>query len=122
MGISRGCVQLLASFPRGIPYLTPDIQGNILVNAQGQAVITDFGLAKVREEMNEVLERPSSVLGGSVRWMAPELFLSQVEDEQKIWITTFSDIYAFASVCLEVGRAPMIAVTALSEWYALYRF
>ena len=76
-------------------------QVNILVNGQGQALITDFGLAKVRESMNEVLEHFSSNVNGSLRWMAPELV--QVEDDQKIWITTFTDVYAFASVCLEVN-------------------
>ena len=74
---------------------------NILINGQGQALITDFGLAKVRESMNEVLDHASSNVNGSLRWMAPELV--QVEDDQKIWITTYSDIYAFASLCLEVS-------------------
>jgi len=37
--------------------------------------------------------------------MAPELVLTLVEDDgQAPPITTFSDVYAFASVCLEVSR------------------
>jgi hypothetical protein len=37
--------------------------------------------------------------------MAPELVLALVEDDgQAPPITTFSDVYAFASVCLEVSR------------------
>jgi hypothetical protein len=36
--------------------------------------------------------------------MAPELILALVEDDGRAPpITTYSDVYAFASVCLEVG-------------------
>lgn len=37
--------------------------------------------------------------------MAPELILALVEDDGQVPpITTHSDVYAFASVCLEVRR------------------
>ncbi|KAL5485627.1 hypothetical protein ACEPAI_6668 [Sanghuangporus weigelae] len=109
--------QLLYEVASGVAYLhgcTPkvvhgDLKGcNILIDADGKAVITDFGLAKVREEVSDVLELPSSLFAGSTRWMAPELFLSQIEDDRRAPITTYSDVFAFASVCLEVltGQLP----------------
>ena len=69
------------------------------MDADGKAVITDFGLANIREEA-DLLEWPST-LPGSIRWMAPELFLS-LEEDKITPITTYSDVYAFACICLEV--------------------
>ncbi len=44
-----------------------------------------------------------SFFGGAVRWMAPELILALVEDDgRKPELTKASDVYGFASVCLEV--------------------
>lgn len=45
----------------------------------------------------------TSFFAGSTRWMAPELLLALVEDEVRAPpLSTYSDVYAFASVCLEV--------------------
>jgi len=47
----------------------------------------------------------NSFFAGSTRWMAPELIFALVHDDGRLPpITTFSDVYAFASVCLEVGH------------------
>lgn len=43
----------------------------------------------------------TSFFAGSTRWMAPELIIALTEDITPP-ITTQSDVYAFASVCLEV--------------------
>lgn len=83
-------------------------QFNILIDDEGHAVITDFGLAKVKEEVSDVL--PSSFFGGSTRWMAPELLVSQIEDEKRSSFTTYTDVYAFASVCLEVRSQVCLSV------------
>ena len=79
------------------------VQGNILVDQTGSAIITDFGLSKVMEEMSDSMPKGTSFFAGSTRWMAPELIFALVEDDGIIPpITTYSDVYAFASVCLEV--------------------
>ena len=79
------------------------VQGNILVDETGSAIITDFGLSKVIEEMSDSMSRGTSFFAGSTRWMAPELIIALVEDDGVVPpITTYSDVYAFSSICLEV--------------------
>lgn len=41
--------------------------------------------------------------------MAPELILALVEDEGIPQVTTYSDVYAFAAVCLEVSTIVTLA-------------
>lgn len=84
-------------------------QTNILISDVGNALITDFGLSSVLEEFSLTESRllaaklGTSVLAGSTRWMAPELILTLVEDDGMVPpITTASDVYSFACVCLEV--------------------
>lgn len=53
--------------------------------------------------MSDSIKIGSSFFAGSTRWMAPELILALVEDDGGVPpITTYSDVYAFGSVCLEV--------------------
>ena len=77
-----------------------------MIDEHGYAIITDFGLSKVIEEMSETISKGTSFFAGSTRWMAPELIMALVKDDGQVPpITTFSDVYAFASVCLEVCLA-----------------
>jgi serine/threonine protein kinase len=88
-----------------------ELQSNILIDDNGQALLTDFGLSNVIEEVLE--SEPSmrntrfatSLFAGSTRWMAPELIeaLTNDDEAQPPPISTSSDVYAFACVCLEVG-------------------
>ncbi len=57
------------------------------------AKLGDFGLAKVKHETGS---QSSVAKGGTVLWLAPELF----DDEPKI--TTASDIYSFGMVLWEL--------------------
>jgi serine/threonine-protein kinase len=72
--------------------------GNILLDGQGKAFITDFGLMKDREA--SVLTRPGQALG-SMDYMAPE----QIRGEE---VTAQSDVYALGCVMIEclTGQPP----------------
>src|SRR3954465_8337697 len=72
--------------------------GNILLDGQGKAYITDFGLMKDREA--SVLTRPGQALG-SMDYMAPE----QIRGEE---VTAQSDVYALGCVMIEClsGQPP----------------
>lgn len=69
--------------------------------------------------MSEISDKPSSMLAGSTRWMAPELLLTDIEDDRKPPISTHSDVYAFASVCLEVSTLESITITASDGYKVL---
>jgi serine/threonine-protein kinase len=72
--------------------------GNIIVNADGKAMLTDFGLAKGRAYT--VLTKPGQVMG-TLDYLAPELIRGEPATPQ-------TDVYALGCVAFEclVGRAP----------------
>ncbi|KAI6108701.1 kinase-like domain-containing protein [Pisolithus croceorrhizus] len=113
---------LLLQIASGVSYLHNmrpvvvhgDLRGsNILISDAGTALITDFGLSTVIEELSltesglRTTRLRASGHRGSTRWMAPELFIALVDDEVP-QITTESDVYSFGCVCLEVatGKPP----------------
>ncbi|PPQ99375.1 hypothetical protein CVT24_009205 [Panaeolus cyanescens] len=122
-------MKLLVQVASGISYLHTvrpniihgDLKGcNILIDGLENAIITDFGLSKVKGEISEDLDLPNggatSFFAGSTRWMAPELIKALIEDDVDDdscssssgssdipLITTSTDVYAYASVCLEVA-------------------
>ncbi|KAF8814539.1 kinase-like protein [Phlegmacium glaucopus] len=110
-------LKLLIQIASGIAYLHTvkpmivhgDLKGgNILVDEKGYAIITDFGLSKVMEEMSESINMGTSPLAGSTRWMAPELIMALIHDDGHVPpITTSSDVYAFASVCFEIATGQL---------------
>ena len=71
---------------------------NILVDDQGVAYITDFGLAK--DTQGSLLTRPGQALG-SLDYMAPE----QIRGEE---VTARTDVYALGCVMWEclLGKPP----------------
>ncbi|KAK0234605.1 kinase-like domain-containing protein [Armillaria nabsnona] len=108
-------VKLMSHVASGVAYLhafKPPIVhgdlkgGNILIDRQGYAIITDFGLSKVMSDFSTSTGMAcSSFFAGTMRWMAPEMILALVEDESEPKVprvTTASDVYAFGSVCLEI--------------------
>jgi serine/threonine protein kinase len=74
-----------------------------LIDQNGHAKITDFGVSKVIEDFSDVLKlaNPTSSFAGSTRWLAPELIWAMVDDVTPR-ITTQSDVYAFGGVAMEV--------------------
>jgi len=113
-------LKLLVQIATGVGYLHDfkpvvihgDLKGNnILIDDRGNALITDFGMSEVIEDFSSGTGSTlaTSFFGGATRWMAPELILALVEDDGKTpELTKWSDVYAFAAVCLEVmtGKYP----------------
>ncbi|KZP02407.1 kinase-like protein, partial [Athelia psychrophila] len=102
-------LDLLSQVAGGVAYLHSQgiIHGkicgrNIVIAPNGRPLITDTGLSQIIQAHEGIFswELPSS----GMRWMAPELFSSQLDDA----CTTSSDVWALAMTILEVmsGRMP----------------
>ena len=112
--VARQCAEALGCAHRcGI--LHGDIKPeNILLTAQGDVKILDFGLAKYlprREEPDvtrALTNTMSKVIGGTLAYMAPELVLEQSPDER-------SDIFSLGVVLYELwtGHHPFRSTTAI---------
>ena len=84
------------------------LKSNVLINDQGKACLCDFGLATVVGEFMDTTK--SSVLGGAVRWAAPEVYdiPGDQNDSRVVGPTMSSDIYSFGSLALEVKKALLL--------------
>lgn len=69
----------------------------------GQPRISDFGLAILFDSKGCSLAQSSFRGQGSVWWQAPELLHPKKFSDIKPGLTTNSDVYAFACVCMEVS-------------------
>ncbi|KAG6917342.1 hypothetical protein DXG01_002913 [Tephrocybe rancida] len=91
-----------------------DLKGpNILIDGQGRACLCDFGIASICDPEIKAWTTQSSAAskGGSTRWQAPELF--DVDSDEEVQNSVFSDIYAFGCVCYEIftGKVPFYHIT-----------
>ncbi|KAJ7442746.1 hypothetical protein B0H11DRAFT_490853 [Mycena galericulata] len=103
-------VELLCDVIGGLEYLHSldivhgDLCGrNILMDSNGRACLTDFGLAGFVESQASVI---TASRDGSRRWMAPELHRPEGTQFQR---TLASDIWAFGCVACEIwseGKIP----------------
>ncbi|KAF8610189.1 hypothetical protein BDV93DRAFT_540063 [Ceratobasidium sp. AG-I] len=102
--------KLLSEVALGLQYLhtfLPTIvhgdlrAANVLVSANGEALLADFGLSRiVAEEEGPVVASTSLSNAGSFRWMAPELFESDANSSSPV--SAASDVWSFGMLCLEV--------------------
>ena len=76
--------------------LTPG-QPNVLVDHSGNALIADFGLATVTQNMDSI-QSATHQAGHTPRWAAPEVLLEGTFSKE-------ADIFAFAMVMIEVHRS-----------------
>lgn len=75
-------------------------KNNILISDDGYALLSDFGLAGLVDEIAGQ-EKNTTTTAGSLRWQAPELLCMEEEDLDGTK-TLASDIWAFACTVFEV--------------------
>ncbi|KAF8128478.1 hypothetical protein K438DRAFT_908122 [Mycena galopus ATCC 62051] len=99
-------IQLLRDCIAGLEYLHSsdivhgDLRGaNVLVDEDGHARLTDFGLAIF---IDSETSGKSSTRGGTTRWMAPELLVPLPGQSSRT--TRASDMWAFGCLCCEVSH------------------
>jgi len=110
----RECVRLMAKIARAIEYahtqgiLHRDLQpGNILLDARGEPLVSDFGLAKWIDEESDLTRTLTTF--GTPGYIAPE----QAEGAH---FGPAADIYSLGAILfnLLVGRPPFVGANALS--------
>lgn len=89
---------------------------NILIDAECQACLSDFGLASIINDGRTTGLATTDTNGtyGTTRWMAPELLLPRFAGREDPRSTIHTDIYAFGMVVWEVcdiGTGPWLSET-----------
>ena len=112
----RECVRLIAKVAHAIEYahtqgiLHRDLQpGNVLLDGQGEPLVSDFGLAKWLGEESDLTRTLTSF--GTPGYIAPE----QAEGE-RAGLTPAADIYSLGAILFNLlaGRPPFVGSNALS--------
>ncbi len=113
-GKARECVHLMAKVARAIAYahahgiLHRDLQpGNILLDARGEPLVSDFGLAKWLDEESDLTQTLTTF--GTPGYIAPE----QAEGAN---FSPAADIYSLGAILFSLlaGRTPFVGANALS--------
>src|SRR2546423_5680840 len=112
----RRAVQLVAKVSRAVDYahvqgiLHRDLKpGNILLDARGEPMVSDFGLAKWLDTSNELTQ--TLTVFGTPGYIAPE----QVENSLAE-LTPATDVYSLGAILFELlsGRPPFLGEHALA--------
>src|SRR5213595_1829998 len=112
----RECVQVMAKIARAIAYahsrgvLHRDLQpGNILLDENGEPMVSDFGLAKWLDQSSD-LTRTLETLG-TPGYIAPEQTECRADK-----LTAAADVYSLGAILfyLLTGRPPFVGANVLS--------
>lgn len=89
------------------------VQANILITSQFRACLIDFGLSAILVEATSIDGPTSNELGGTVRWMAPEIFdperYGYVKRARRKLPSKSTDIYGLGMTILEAcANSPLL--------------
>jgi TolB-like protein/tRNA A-37 threonylcarbamoyl transferase component Bud32 len=111
----RECVRLMAKVARGIAYahskgvLHRDLQpGNILLDENGEPMVSDFGLAKWLDQTSDLTKTLETL--GTPGYIAPEQTECPADE-----LTSAADIYSLGAILfyLLTGRPPFVGPNVL---------
>ena len=111
----RECVSVMAGVARAIAYahskgvLHRDLQpGNILLDENGEPMVSDFGLAKWLDQSSDLTKTLETL--GTPGYIAPEQAESRATD-----LTSVADIYSLGAILfyLLTGRPPFVGANVL---------
>ena len=96
-----------ASYCSPLPDLSIN-KANILIDQNGHACLADFGFLAIVPDPTNASTSSSIVIGGTIRWMSPELLSSDPTGPEVARLTKRSDCYALGMVIYEVlsGKPP----------------
>jgi len=112
----RRAAQLILTVARAVDYahsrgiLHRDLKpGNILLDARGEPMVSDFGLAKWLDSSNELTQ--TLTVFGTPGYIAPEQAESSLAD-----LTPAADVYSLGAILFELlsGRPPFLGEHALA--------
>jgi serine/threonine protein kinase len=112
-GIARGMRMLHSKFQ----IIHRDLKTeNIFLDNEFRPFIADLGFAKVSADINQ------SAVGGTLRYMAPELFICMRNESSDYGLKV--DVYAYGMICYELieGALPRLAKTDCSDEKNLPRY
>lgn len=75
----------------------------MLISADRRALLADFGLMNIVSDLGPTFADSSALVGGTMRWMSPELLSPESFGLLSIKPTISSDVYALGMVVLEVS-------------------
>jgi serine/threonine protein kinase len=78
-------------------------QANILISDDHHALLADFGLINVAFDSGATCADTSALVGGTVRWMSPELLHPENFGLSNSNPTKPSDVYALGMVIFEAS-------------------
>ena len=83
-------------------------KANILIDKNGHACLADFGFLAIVPDPTNASTSSSLAIGGTTRWMSPELLTSDPTGPEVTRLTKQSDSYALGMVIYEVlsGQPP----------------
>lgn len=108
-------VSLIRGANVSCPLLISEPQKNVLVSDDGHAILTDFGRAKILDELGF----DTKSLAGCAAYMAPELFPTDDSVDVDVMFSKESDVYAYAMLCQKV-RIQLILSLKTNLWDSRY--